>query len=91
MEYNFQFEIVGKVRGAKIDDFQIITSKEQKKDFEITFDSIGAGTCMVIDFKDGAIKSYGDEAYCEEWKPDVKYDPVFDALTTPQPLTYVYL
>ena len=35
VEYNLQFEIVGKVRGAKINDFQIITSKEQKKDFEI--------------------------------------------------------
>ena len=58
--------------------------------FEITFESVGAGTCMVIDFKDGALKSFGDKTYCEEWQPDVKYDPVFTALTTPQPLTHTF-
>ena len=45
---------------------------------------------MVVDFKDGAIKSFGDEPYCAEWQPDVKYDPVFQVLTTPQPLAHVY-
>ena len=89
-EYNLEFEIVGKVRGITIDDFQIITNKEQKKEFEITFESIGAGACMVVDFKDGAVKSFGDKSYCEEWQPDVKYDPLIETLITPQPLTYIF-
>ena len=50
------FEMVGKVQGPLIDDFQIISNKEQLKEFEITFESIGSGTCMMLDFKDGTQK-----------------------------------
>ena len=50
------FEMVGKVQGPMIDDFQIISNKEQLKKFEITFESIGSGTCMMLDFKDGTQK-----------------------------------
>ena len=50
------FEMVGKVKGPLIDDFQIISNKEQEKEFEISFESIGSGSCMVVDFKDGSIK-----------------------------------
>ena len=45
---------------------------------------------MLIDFKDGAIKTFGDKTYCEEWQPDMRYDPTFTALTTPQPLSYTF-
>ena len=90
IEYHLQFEIVGKVRGVRIDDFQIITSKEQRKEFEISFESIGAGTCILVDFKDGGIKTFGDKVYCEMWQPDVRYDPLFESLTTPQLLYYTY-
>ena len=89
-EYYLFFEIVLKVQVIKIDDFQIITSKEENKRFEVTFASLGSDTCMVIDFNDGTVKSYGDASYCKEWKPDVKYDPTFEFLTSPQPLTYIY-
>ena len=67
-----------------------VFSKEENKRFEVTFASLGSDTCMVIDFNDGTVKSYGDASYCKEWKPDVKYDPTFEFLTSPQPLTYIY-
>ena len=50
------FEMVGKVKGPLIDDFQIISNKAQEKEFEISFETIGSGSCMVIDFKDGSMK-----------------------------------
>ena len=84
------FEIVGKVRGIKIDDFQIITTKKQTKDFEISFESVGAGTCVVVDFKDGSLRTFGDEIYCQEWQPDVRYDPTFVALGSSQTLSHVF-
>lgn len=88
--YNMTFEMVAKVTGVKIDDYQIITNKEKPKEFEISFESVGAGTCMVVDFKDGSVKSYGDSSFCSDWQPDIKYDPVIEALETPQTITHVY-
>ena len=87
---NLEFEMVGKVSGVKIDDFQKITRKEELKHFEITFDLLGAYSCMVIDFKDGVVRSYGYEPFCREWKPDVKFDPTITSLKSPLPLTYTY-
>ena len=58
VEFNLTFEMVSKVKGPKIDDFQIITNRKQPKMFEITFESLGSGTCMVIDFKDGTMKVF---------------------------------
>ena len=45
---------------------------------------------MVIDFKDGVVRSYGYEPFCSEWKPDVKFDPTITSLKSPLPLTYTY-
>ena len=89
-EYPLYFEIVLKVKVIKIDDFQLITSKEQNKKFEVTFDSIGSDTCMVIDFDDGTVKSFGDRLYCKEWQPNVKYDPTFEKIESPQAINYIY-
>ena len=55
-EYKATFEMVSKVKNVILDDFQIITNKEQLKEFEITFESIGSGTCLLMDFKDGTQK-----------------------------------
>lgn len=103
--YNLTFEIVGKVeigfwqsnhnlcsqvKVIQIDDFQLITSKEEPKNFEITFESLGSGTCMEVDFKDGAVKAYGDKSFCEEWLPDIRYDPVYSEIVSPLPLVYVF-
>lgn len=54
--YNLTIEIVNKVRVVAINDFSIITNKEQLKEFEITFESVGARTCLLLDFKDGVQK-----------------------------------
>ena len=89
--FDLEFEIVGKVTGVKINDFQIITVKEQMKEFEVSFESFGSGACILIDFKDGVVKTFGDETFCNEWKPDVMYDPTFQSLTAPQQLFYTYL
>lgn len=84
------FEIVGKVKVIKIDDFQLITAKKQTKSFEVTFDSLGSGTCMEVDFKDGLVKTYGDQEFCEEWLPDTKYDTTYTEITSPLDLKYVF-
>ena len=61
------FEVVGQVIGIKIDDHRIITNKEQNKWFQISFDSVGAGTCLDIDYKDGYHVAYGDREFCTSW------------------------
>ena len=60
-------EIVGQVIGIKIDDNRIITNKDDNKWFTITFDSVGAGTCLALDYKDGYYVSYGDKEFCSSW------------------------
>ena len=89
-EYPLYFEVVLKVTVVNIDDFQIITSKEQEKSFQVSFDSLGTNACLVVDFGDGTVKSYGDELYCKEWQPGVKYDPTFEQLTNPLDFKYIY-
>ena len=61
------FEMVGKVKGPLIDDFQIISNKAQEKEFEISFETIGSGSCMVIDFKDGSMKVCWKLGLCMIW------------------------
>ena len=63
------FEMVGKVKGPLIDDFQIISNKEQEKEFEISFESIGSGSCMVVDFKDGSMKVCKLSTYFVTFQP----------------------
>ena len=31
------------------------------------FDTVGAGTCVVIDYKDGYMAAYGDPNFCNLW------------------------
>ena len=46
------FEVVGQVRGMVLDDNREITAKDELKWFYLDFESIGAGTCVKIDFQD---------------------------------------
>ena len=62
-----EVEIVGQVRGIKLDDFEIITNIEETKNFEVTFDSVGAGACLGVDFGDGVQVAYGDQYFCQGW------------------------
>ena len=84
------FEIVKKVQVVKIDDFQIITSKEETKRFQLSYDSMGTDACAVVDYDDGSERSYGDPGFCKEWQPKVKYDPVFSDLESPQIISKIY-
>ena len=84
------FEIVGQVRGIEIDDYNEITPKDELKWFYLDFESIGAGTCIFMDFQDGITQTFGDENYCEEWAPDVEYVPGVE-MTLPVIITHTYL
>ena len=89
--YHLFFEMVGKVKGAKIDDLQKVTSKDELKTFDVSFETAGAGTCMEVDYKDGVIESYGDFEYCEEWVPETKYNPSLPFVSSQQSITHVYV
>ena len=62
------------MKGLKIDDRGKIGSKNEKKLFYISFESLGSGGCLLVDFKDGTKKSYGDEYFCTvEWNQATDY------------------
>ena len=85
-------EVVGQVQGIKLDDFRIITNKEQSKPFEITFDSLGAGTCVVIDYKDGLKAAYGDPEFCKAWprSSELPYIEGFEVILDPFIFQHVF-
>ena len=83
------FEIVGAVRGMEITDNRVLSAKDEVKWFFINFESIGAGTCIVFDFHDGIIQSFGDEYFCSELAPDVEYLPGV-AMVAPVIITHTY-
>lgn len=83
------FEIVGQVRGIKVDDNNEITSKDEVKWFYIDFESIGAGTCIFMDFQDGIKQTFGDETFCAEWAPEVEYIPGVP-MVLPVTITHTY-
>lgn len=83
------FEIVGQVRGLELDDSRIITAKGEVKWFFLDFESLGAGTCVFMDFKDGVTTTFGDEFFCNEWAPEVPYTPGID-MVIPVTVTHTY-
>jgi hypothetical protein len=85
--------MVGLVQGILVDDFRIITNKEQIKWFEIKFDAVGAGTCVVIDYKDGYMASYGDLDFCGSWSRSatVPFIEVYETIGNPFLIDHVYL
>ena len=88
-----QLEMVGLVQGVLVDDFRIITNKEQNKWFEIKFDAIGAGTCIVVDYKDGYIAAYGDPDFCSSWtrSASLSYVQGYEIIENPFLIDHVYL
>ena len=83
------FEMVGQVRGLTIDDREEITSVRELKFFFLEFESLGAGTCIFIDFKDGVQNTFGDASYCAEWMPAIEYVPGTEMLL-PIQITHTY-
>ena len=60
------------------------------KFFEITFQSLGSGACLQIDYKDSNIITYGDAYYCSIWRPIATYEPGYE-ITNPIVLNHTYL
>ena len=88
-----QLETVGLVQGVLVDDFRIITNKEQNKWFEIKFDAVGAGTCVVIDYKDGFLAAYGDPSFCSSWSRSahLPFFEGYEVIENPFLIDHVYL
>jgi hypothetical protein len=87
-----QFEMVGQVHSVIVDDFRIITNKNQIKWFEIRFGSVGAGTCLMIDFKDDYKVAYGDQSFCSVWPrtASLEYIEGYEVIENPFTIDHVY-
>ena len=83
------FEMVGQVRGMVLDDRQVVTVAEEAKWFFLEFESIGALTCVLMDYDDGVVETFGDEYYCQEWMPGIDFVPDID-MTPPILISHVY-
>ncbi|XP_071550539.1 uncharacterized protein [Panulirus ornatus] len=58
-------DLVGMIRGAQIDDFSLVTSKNEVKVFHVTFESLGGEMCVAIDWGDKTpLATYGDLGVC---------------------------
>ena len=66
-----------------------IRDRGEVKWFYLDFESIGAGTCVFMDFQDGVQVAFGDEAYCNEWSPNVEFVPGVD-MVVPITMTHTY-
>lgn len=45
------------------------------KNFSASFQSLGDGACMFVDFKDGNQRTYGDQYFCSLWKSGIQFEP----------------
>lgn len=88
-EYTVSFEIVGQVRGLIIDDYQEVTSKEEEKWLYFDFESIGAGTCIHVNFDDGIVQTFGDAMFCAKWRPNIEFVPGVDMIN-PVEIPHIY-
>ncbi|XP_042202975.1 uncharacterized protein LOC121853101 [Homarus americanus] len=63
--FNFTIEIVGMIRGPIIDDFSIVTDKDELKHFQVSFESLGGGTCIAVHWNDDSdLATYGAPEDC---------------------------
>lgn len=85
-----EIEIVGPMKGLAVTDNGIVTTKAQRKWFYIEFANLGNYACLTVDYKDGVEESYGDEHYCRQWKPGVKYVELDYGLENPMQLDHTY-
>ena len=64
--------------------------QNKPKFFEITFESLGDGTCMIIDWGDGSrLQSFGDQIGCQTNFSHAVYTPLMP-LTLSMNFTHVY-
>ena len=69
-------EIVGQVRVLKINDYAIVSKPGEDKFFEITFESIGGGTCLILSWGEGTpLQAFGEELTCRTNFSHAVYNP----------------
>ena len=106
VEVELKLELVSRVRGPRLEDWQIITGVDEEKKFEVSFESVGAGTCLLLDWADGLEDTYGEPSWCSQWQPGVRwqtysfskgyltdlgrYHPTVPVIGSPQPLSHIF-
>ena len=70
-----QLELVRQLADLSVSGGSGVSTKEELKEFSLSFRSVGAGACVFIDFNDGTRATYGDAYYCRVWKPSEKHVP----------------
>ncbi|KAG7157020.1 Polycystin-1-like 1 [Homarus americanus] len=78
-------EIVGQVRNCMIDDFSDVVDQFEEKKFMVSYESVGAGTCLVIHWGDtdlSLVDTWGENITCQGKYPDATYheDPFLDMI-----------
>lgn len=86
-------EIVGKVRSCVLSDFNMVTAKGESKTIQVSFESIGGGTCLLFDYGDSlplVPHSYGEKDTCDtEFQHAIYHaDPELDMALN---FTHVYM
>ncbi|MPC47655.1 hypothetical protein E2C01_041409 [Portunus trituberculatus] len=86
-------EIVGNVRGCQLNDFDLVTAKGEAKTLEVTFESVGGGTCLLINYGDSiplVPHAFGDDLTCTTEYPHAIYSatPELDVALN---FTHVYM
>ena len=66
-----------------------VSTKEEPKDFIVSFGKLGSGACVLVDWKDGTKGVYGDRHFCRKWASNEEYvgDVTLEKFTT---LTHTY-
>uniref|UniRef100_A0A0P4W127 PKD/REJ-like domain-containing protein n=2 Tax=Scylla olivacea TaxID=85551 RepID=A0A0P4W127_SCYOL len=86
-------EIVGKVRGCQLSDFNLVTAKGEGKTLQVTFESVGGGTCLLVNYGDSmplVPHAFGDDFTCSTEYPHATYSaaPELDVALN---FTHVYM
>ncbi|CAL4095139.1 unnamed protein product, partial [Meganyctiphanes norvegica] len=72
-EKNFTYEVLNKVQGMEVTDFNIITPTNKTKHFSASFETLHPLTCLFVNWNDDTLECYGEEALCENKFPKADY------------------
>ncbi|ROT64094.1 hypothetical protein C7M84_017985 [Penaeus vannamei] len=73
--FDFVMLIVGEVKSVRLDDYSVTTGKNETKTLLVTFESIGGSTCLIINWGDLSLTSYGDFYTCTTENMEIPYEP----------------
>ncbi|XP_064093787.1 uncharacterized protein LOC135206294 [Macrobrachium nipponense] len=67
VSFDVSVEILGMIRGLGIDDYAIVTQKEEEKRFNVSFQTMGSRSCMLVSWGDDSyLSTFGNEAVCQQ-------------------------